>query len=148
MAKVLVDPSRDEVLSSLRELQRIDARSVAAIIADGVFTRGDRDIRYTLVDDLAERNGALPTLRLLGTERAGRDADDLSGAIDTVVHGFSEAGFLVGLAVGMALGSGHPFAGVTMSPAVVRDRVPATNRRRRSARKPSASRPAKRAGAR
>ncbi len=118
--------------SDLDRFLSIDPQVVADIIAEGIFSSSGNQPATRAIEQLANAYGADVTVERLHAfarrlEQAGVSTNIPSGDdgdddfFDDVVMApggnYGHAGFLVGLAVGLALGSDQPFAGVRRPPA-------------------------------
>jgi hypothetical protein len=115
-------------LREVHGLHAITPDVVAAIIAQGVFSDTNTLVE-TVIERLAERMGGKHTHARLNNYATGTVVDrdvptlgkddhdtDLMDVVFDYALQYGQSGYLVGLAVGLALGRGQPFAGVKGGP--------------------------------
>lgn len=110
-------------LHQVHDLQAVAPEVVAAIIAQGVLSNSST-LADTAIEVLAERTGGKHTydrlkafaevvgahdVPTLGKDDHDTDLGDVT--FNYALH-YGQSGYLVGLAVGLALGSGQPFGRV------------------------------------
>lgn len=96
-------------LDRVRVLAAIAPDVIAAIIASGPLNTSDEFIGAA-INSYADQVNGDTVEDIAGDAIAGKDITDALSEIS--IHA-SEGGYVLGLAVGLALGSGNPFAGVT-----------------------------------
>jgi len=92
----------------LADIRAISPDVIAALIANGPLDTFD-DFVYATIADYASHVGGRDAADKIEPVLKGHvDAMDALGELEL---GCAEAGYVLGLAVGLALGSGQPFAG-------------------------------------
>jgi hypothetical protein len=97
----------EHALTQIRRLQSIDRAVVSAIIASGAVNMDDEFV-YAAIEAFTTAVGARTAAETL-TTAIDKDNIKAQDAIGRLAQDCSEAGYLLGLAVGLALGSGQPF---------------------------------------
>ncbi len=93
--------------TKLAQLRAIAPEVLAAIIANGPLDTNDEFI-YATIGAYADAHGARKEARALVAEAIEKPSD-AEDALAELELGAAEAGYVLGLAVGLALGSGQPF---------------------------------------
>jgi hypothetical protein len=92
----------------LAQLRAISPDVVAAMIANGPLDTNDEFI-YATIASYAQANGTRAAHDVVSN--AIEEPSDVEDALAELELGAAEAGYVLGLAVGLALGSGQPFRG-------------------------------------
>lgn len=129
MTRGTLDAHVQDVLDDIAILRQLDPRVVAAIVGEGVFCRSDKLAQHHAVEKMAALSGAENGRKRLETmakalndcltgsklpiDGHGRKTAELVDEAYDYACSYARGGYLVGIAVGMALASGQPFAAVT-----------------------------------
>jgi hypothetical protein len=90
----------------VQELAAIEPALIAAIVAIGPLDMHDEFVAAT-IEKFASQNTEADKMSAV---RTACNAHDVSDELTSVEISLAESGYLLGLAVGLALGSGQPFA--------------------------------------
>ena len=113
-------------IDRVRELAAISPDVIAAIIASGPLNTSDEFVGAA-INSYADRVDGDAVDDIAGDAIAGKDITD---ALSEITMYASEAGYMLGLAVGMALGSGQPFTGAARQTPPPRERILESTERR------------------